>query len=157
MVISYLCDFAAMLRLVRSSKADHNGGHCGSKHLPSAWTMCVYVCARLQSHKTEALAGKLSAVYGVMSTSDFIKQKQSHSGHKSQVRQWLLYAWIRRCPWSTAASCIVLLSACGPNARLLQHKRTKSLNLQDFQPYLLFKVHAAKMSSDCHPRQSLKT
>ena len=41
----------------------------------------------MQSHKTEALAGKLSAVYGVMGTPDFIKQKQSHVAHKSQVRQ----------------------------------------------------------------------
>ena len=46
------------------------------------------MCVHLQSHKTEALAGKLAAVYGVMSTPDFIKQKQSHSGHKSQVIQF---------------------------------------------------------------------
>ena len=57
-----------------------------------------HVCVHLQSHKTEALAGKLSAVYGVVSTPDFIKQKRSHAGHKSQVRKWLLSAWMRGCP-----------------------------------------------------------
>lgn len=68
-----------MLKLVTATKAIG-----GSKRF-GAYMSCVHVC--LQSHRTEALAGKLSAVYGVMSTPDIIKQKQSHSGHKSQVWQ----------------------------------------------------------------------
>ena len=43
----------------------------------------------LQAPKSEALAGRLSAVYGIIGAQDLIKQKQSHTAHKSQVRMSL--------------------------------------------------------------------
>ena len=67
-----------------------------------AISRCVYyssyglhqhmIGASLQSHKTEALAGKLSAVYTIMTTPDFIKQRKSHTVHKSQVGQYPEFA-----------------------------------------------------------------
>ncbi len=39
----------------------------------------------VQAPKSEALAGRLSAVYGIMAAQDIIKQRQSHTAHKSQV------------------------------------------------------------------------
>ena len=64
--------------------------------MPVAWVGNTYTsddavkrCATLmglQAPKSEALAGRLSAVYGIIGAQDLIKQKQSHTAHKSLVR-----------------------------------------------------------------------
>jgi len=46
----------------------------------------------VQAPKSEALAGRLSAVYGIMAAQDIIKQRQSHTAHKSQVSFWPLHS-----------------------------------------------------------------
>lgn len=83
---------------------------CGSKHFGDTG------CLVLQSHKTEALAGKLSAVYGVMGSPDFIKQKQSHTAHKSQVGQHQL-------PVLKCCLCICLQPAMCPSTASLHQLR----------------------------------
>ncbi|KAL0042783.1 hypothetical protein WJX79_011021 [Trebouxia sp. C0005] len=48
------------------------------------WTWATWY-KRCRAPKSEALAGRLSAVYGIMAAQDIIKQRQSHTAHKSQV------------------------------------------------------------------------
>ena len=72
---------------------DHDGGLANAS---ACWKVSLWkkpdsvqsVTVRyhgVQAPKSEALAGRLSAVYGIMAAQDIIKQRQSRTAHKSQV------------------------------------------------------------------------
>ena len=64
---------------------------CGTSETPCLlWKGLTIRYHPVQAPKSEALAGRLSAVYGVMAAQDIIKQRQSHPAHKSQVSFWPL-------------------------------------------------------------------